>query len=142
MKKYLIATHGKLAEGLKSSVRIIAGDYYADQINTVTAFLDASDFTQDIRKFVDELSDEDQGIIFTDLYGGSVNQNATLIKMESNKNVRVLTGTNLGMLMEVILNPQEEIDTKTIEEALEAGRNELSECPKKEEKDIIDEDFF
>ena len=142
MKKYLIATHGKLAEGFKSSVNIIAGDYYSSQLNTVTAFLDASDFTLEIKKFIDELAEDDQGIIFTDLFGGSVNQNVTLLKMQSDKDVVVITGTNLGLLMEIVLNPSDRINPETIANAIELGKNEITECPKQDLPETSDDDFF
>ena len=142
MKKYLIATHGQLAEGFKSSVRIIAGDYYADQLNTITAFMDASDFTQEIRRFIDELGEDEQGVIFTDLYGGSVNQNATLAKVTSGKDVVVITGTNLGLLMEIVLNPSDRLEAETIANALELGKNEIAQCPKEETADTTEDEFF
>lgn len=77
MKKILIATHGYLADGFKSSISLLTGG--EDAIETICAYVDESDYTARIQTFVDSLSPEDDGVIFTDIYGGSVCQKVALI---------------------------------------------------------------
>ena len=77
MKKILIATHGYLADGFKSSISLLTGG--EDAIETICAYVDESDYTERIQAFVDSIGPDDDGVIFTDIYGGSVCQKVALI---------------------------------------------------------------
>ena len=60
----------------------------------------------------------------------------------SDKDVVVITGTNLGLLMEIVLNPSDRIDPETIANAIELGKGEITECPKQDLPETSDDDFF
>ena len=47
MKKILIATHGYLADGFKSSISLLTGG--EDAIETICAYVDESDYTARIQ---------------------------------------------------------------------------------------------
>lgn len=53
MKKILVASHGCLADGIKSSVGILTGNQ--DLITTVNAYVDESDYTATIQEFIDSV---------------------------------------------------------------------------------------
>ena len=53
MKKILIATHGYLADGFKSSISLLTGG--EDAIETICAYVDESDYTERIQAFVDSI---------------------------------------------------------------------------------------
>lgn len=144
MKKYLVATHGTFAEGIKQSVKIIAGEYYANKLQTVCAFVDDKDFTNEIELFIDSLVQDDQGIIFTDLYGGSVNQKVTLLRQSSDKNIEIISGINLPLLLEIVLNADEVQTHEELDELLQLGRQEIKFSPSEELNclDIKDSEFF
>lgn len=93
MKKVLVASHGHLASGIRSSIEILTG--MADMVEAVDCYVDDSDFTPRIQAFIDSVGPEDEAIIFTDIYGGSVFQKVVLMEPEKRGIVHV-TGMNLG----------------------------------------------
>lgn len=115
MKKILVASHGKLASGIINSVELFAGKQA--NIEVLDAYIDDSDYTEVIEKFFEELSNMEQGIIFTDIFGGSVNQKVCEISSRSEKKVIIITGFNLPILLEVILS-SEDLSEKTIDEMI------------------------
>ena len=102
MKKILIATHGMLADGFKSSINLLAGDSY--DIKTINAYTDqcSGDYSDQILDFVNSVQGQDEGVIFTDLLSGSVNQKVCQVRV-GKENVFVITGVNLMCILAVVL---------------------------------------
>lgn len=97
----IVSGHGHFASGLSSSVKLIIGtpEKY-EAIDFVEEF-SIDDLKREMNAAIDRLSDCEGILIFTDLTGGSPFKTAVEISMErSDKNLRVLGGTNLGMLIE------------------------------------------
>lgn len=140
MKKYLIASHGKLADGLKSSIKILTGK---TNIQTIAAYLDGSDnksnLDENLDKFLDSLNNDDYGIIFTDLLGGSVNREV-MMKVNGESNVVVITSVNLPTVMSVILDTEEPTE-KHLQKLIDQSQVQISKMPKKENV-ISDDDFL
>lgn len=140
MKKYLIASHGKLADGLKSSIKILTGK---TNIQTIDAYLDGSDnksnLDENLDKFLDSLNNDDYGIIFTDLLGGSVNREV-MMKVNGESNVVVITSVNLPTVMSVILDTEEPTE-KHLQKLIDQSQVKISKMPKKENV-ISDDDFL
>ena len=100
MLKFIIASHGNLASGFKSSVGIIMGEEVASKLTAINAFTDVKDPKTTIQSMVDDLGESDQMIIFSDWMNGSVNQICT--PHVSNGKVFVISGSNLPILCEVL----------------------------------------
>lgn len=100
MKKILVASHGCLADGIKSSVGILTGNQ--DLITTVNAYVDESDCTATIQEFIDSVKPDDDAVIFTDIYGGSVFQKVMLLEPEK-KGIVHVTGFNLAAVIETLI---------------------------------------
>lgn len=100
MKKILIASHGYLANGIRSSVGILTGN--EDLITAVNAYVDESDYTPQIQAFIDSVEPDDDAVIFTDIYGGSVFQKVALMEPEKHGIVHV-TGVNLAAVIEALI---------------------------------------
>lgn len=97
----IVSGHGHFASGLSSSVKLIIGtpEKY-EAIDFIEEF-SIDDLKREMNAAIDRLSDCKGILIFTDLTGGSPFKTAVEISMErSDKNLRVLGGTNLGMLIE------------------------------------------
>lgn len=75
MKKILIATHGHLASGFLSSIQLLTGK--VQEITVINAYVDECDYEQELNVFVNQVNEQDQIFVFTDLFGGSVNQKIT-----------------------------------------------------------------
>lgn len=136
-RKYLIATHGKLASGFQSSLNILADK--GDQVEVINAYLDASDFTKQLNQFVDSIEENQQGIIFTDLLGGSVNQKAVTKKMEQTReNLFIITNTNLAIIL-AILFCTEPLNREKIKEMIQECQVQLLDLSNSKEDE---ESFF
>ncbi|WP_410744515.1 PTS sugar transporter subunit IIA [Clostridium neonatale] len=83
----------------------------------------------------------DDIFILTDLAGGSPFTNSVLLKEELiNKNIEVISGTNIPMLLEVVLG-RDNVELKDlIETAKEAGANGIN-IFKLKEKQLDDENL-
>lgn len=53
MKKVLVASHGHLASGIRSSIEILTG--MADMVEAVDCYVDDSDFAPRIQAFIDSV---------------------------------------------------------------------------------------
>ena len=74
MRKFLIASHAYLAKGMYSSLELIMGKQ--EHIHILCAYTSEEfDIKQEIQKILLDLSREDELIILTDVFGGSVNIN-------------------------------------------------------------------
>ncbi|CAN2924196.1 PTS sugar transporter subunit IIA [Streptococcus dysgalactiae] len=106
-RKFLIGSHGRLASGLQSSIDILAG--MGQSLEIIDAYVDDSDYTSQIDDFIAGVAADEQGLIFTDLLGGSVNQKMVTAVMASGKNnIFLITNSNLATLLSVMfLNPDE-----------------------------------
>lgn len=101
MKNILLASHGYLAKGLKNTLSIFSQD--ADRIEVICAYVDESNnYIEDIKKFI-ENSPENDSIIFTDIYGGSVNTKIVEEMVNSKKNIPIISGMNLPLVLSVLI---------------------------------------
>lgn len=141
-RKYLVATHGKLASGIRSSIGILAGK--ENEINVIDAYVTDEDYTPKIEDFINQIKEDEQGIIFTDLYGGSVNQKIVTLTLNSNvrDRIKIITNVNLAIVLSVIFADESKALT---DEQIENLTNEAKVTlvnlqPKKEENE--DDAFF
>ena len=123
MRKFLIATHGAFANGVKSSLEIIIGE--TENLFLIGAYLDQNVSVEDeLKPIMDNLSDDDELIIFTDLLGGSVNN--IMLREALRENVHILSGFNLPLLIEVILSDADTPVAEVIESAVENAKAQLA----------------
>lgn len=121
MRKILVATHGHLADGIKSSIEILCGE--RDDITYINAYVGDENIDEEIEKFFTNLKLEDQAVVFTDIIGGSVNQK--LVKYNDRKNLFLISGFNLAIVLELIFM-QEHLNDENIEKLVDKCRNELA----------------
>lgn len=97
----IVSGHGHFATGMTSSVELIAGhsDYY------VPVDFEKNHSTDDLKKnlesALEQLKDCESILILTDLLGGSpFKVSVELSVAHPEKEIRVIAGTNLGMIVE------------------------------------------
>ena len=115
----------------------------ADMVEAVDCYVDDSDFTPRIQAFIDSVGPEDEAIIFTDIYGGSVFQKVVLMEPEKRGIVHV-TGMNLGLVIEALLGA-EPVTADSIKQGVELARATMQvvEPPSKAaDNEGSDGDFF
>lgn len=106
MTKALIASHGRTASGIESTVRLFMSD--AD-ITSIDAYVDGSDdgYDDDIRAFLDSVCETDIAYIFTDIYGGSVNQHVAAELLKRNcQSVTLITNANVPIIIDLLMRPE------------------------------------
>jgi len=102
----IIATHGKMSNGIVSAADLIIGS--TENIKTLNLFHE--DNVQDLnKKFLEEIKAVDQNegvIIFVDLAGASLYNQAVLavnsLTVEQQKKIHVIAGVNLPMVIDAI----------------------------------------
>ena len=138
MKQILIATHGKMASGIRYTAELIVGQMA--EIETIDAYVTPEDNVEEKFKEYFQKHEHDRVIVFTDLMGGSVNQK--LMEYSKKENVTLITGTNLPVLMQVML-ADDDVTDEEIQEYIEDARNELQMVCLEEKKlntDVVKEE--
>lgn len=123
MRRFIFASHHKLAYGLKDTVDFLTGATKA--IYDINVYLD--DETKDIDTVVAELfasfDDEDEVVVLVDMMGGSVYQK--FYPYMSDK-VHVICGMNLPMALSFVLAPEDEcLTSEKVEQVLMDCKNQL-----------------
>ena len=118
-RKFLVATHGTLAAGIKSSLDIIIGSI--EHVFLLQAYVDEQTSVEaELEKILEQISDQDQLVVFTDILGGSITNQ---ILQHLRPNVYVVSGVNLPLVIDVMLadstTPIEEVISTAIENAKE-----------------------
>lgn len=120
MKQILIATHGKMASGIRYTLELVVGKMA--EITTMDAYVNPED---DVEKMLQDYFSKHEGdriYAFTDMKGGSVNQK--LMLYADRPEVTLITGLNLPILLQVAL-AGEELTDQEIDSFVEAARQEL-----------------
>lgn len=120
MKQILIATHGKMASGIRYTAELIVGKMPG--ITTIDAYVEPDDNIVEKFRVFFEAHKEERIIVFTDLMGGSVNQK--LMEYAGKDNVTLITGTNLPVLMQVML-AEDDVSEEEIAGYIADAREEL-----------------
>ena len=120
MKQILIATHGKMASGIRYTAELIVGKMA--EITTIDAYVTPEDNVE--KKFEEYFAqhENDRIFVFTDLMGGSVNQK--LLGYSQKENVTLITGTNLPVLMQVMM-ADDDVTEEEVQEFIDDAREEL-----------------
>ena len=122
--KVLVLSHGKLAGSLVETVEFIYGSSEGIAYMNMPDPFDQSQYERDIRNIVEE-NKESGVLVLCDLFGGSPFLTCTRIIRDYWDQMELLTGVNLGMLLE-IMSGIEEFNIKELKDnALNAGKNSV-----------------
>ncbi len=125
MRRLLVATHGRFAEGIGETLGLILGASQPLEILNAYTVPDF-DMAKAAKDYVSSLGDEDELIVAADVFGGSV-ANA-FAEYTADGRVHVVTGLNLPLLIVLVSmlgsegssgNSLEEMIQNAIEEAKE-----------------------
>jgi mannose/fructose/sorbose-specific phosphotransferase system IIA component len=103
MPKIIIASHGSLAEALLETARMIIGNI--EDVYTIGLFpgMGPSDITEQIWAVIDDAAEGTGFLVLLDLFGGSPSMACAEV-LDEREDVAVVTGVNLPMLLEVLIN--------------------------------------
>lgn len=124
MKKIVIASHGMLAEGFKNTLEILG--ISQDGFIVMNFYCPNGSTSEDVIQCIEELEEQDQLVICTDIQYGSVNQMfmKEAIKRPE-KSVFLVTGVNLPMLLE-IATCKEELSTILLSAMVKKAAKQLA----------------
>jgi PTS system mannose-specific IIA component len=98
----IVATHGRMAEGIVDAVQMIVGEQ--DQLETISLLEmeDVEGLMEKIESVVTSVSDGQGVLVLVDLPGASpFNASARLAMADDS--IKVVTGVNLPMLAEILV---------------------------------------
>jgi len=96
----VLASHGLMAQGMKDSCRLFFGDEIEQLVACCLASGEAPDqFYERMAVAIEEVSTGDGVIVLVDLLGGTPSNCCLSL---TDDRVRVVTGVNLGMLLELL----------------------------------------
>lgn len=123
MRKIVLASHHLMADGLKDTIQYVMSNL--NNIETICAYMANQPVSQQFKEVLGDINDQDEYLIFTDMLGGSVNQEA--IQYLSYPNVYIITGMSLPIVLSVVLTLQssEKIDETLIRNAIEDAKNQI-----------------
>lgn len=112
----IITGHGRFGSGLKSSLNLIVGEHDFVKPIDFTEEKSPESLKEEIRSLVEDT--EEKVYIFTDLAGGTPFKVSCELTLDY-KNIEVLCGTNLPMLVEstMMISLGCDIDSNSIKDA-------------------------
>lgn len=121
MRRIVLVSHGELAQGMMSSLEMIAGKQ--PHVTAMGAYMqDSPDITKTLLSMASELGEGDEMVIVTDLLGGSVNNEAS--QLRTIPNTFVVSGMNLGLVLSLALSDEKDT-VAMIKESIEGARRQL-----------------
>ena len=137
MRRYLRASHGKMADGIRTTVEIIMGEQ--ENLFCISAYTEnCKDPMPEFQKVLGQYPKDDI-VIMTDLPGGSVNNQAMALMSESR--VYVVTGISLPLVIGILMSDMEEDTDKIIREAVAEAKEAMVDCEMVEGDAVEEEDF-
>ena len=124
----LILTHGKFADGLKNSVEMIMGQNDSFYTMGIYEGEDFSEFKEKVLEHIIQLDTGEGVLALVDLFGASP-YNSVMFNYQEfrklDKNVKLLTGVNLPMVIEA-LNARNYMNLENLyEEVMQTGINNI-----------------
>jgi fructoselysine/glucoselysine PTS system EIIA component len=122
MRKFLIAAHGSFSSGIKSSLDIIIGKM--ENVFIIDAYVDGNKSIEDeLDVILTNVKAEDELVIFSDLMGGSITNQ--ILRHGLRKNVHVVSGMNLPLLIDIMLADADTPVATVIENGISAAREQV-----------------
>lgn len=116
MRNFIIASHGTLAAGMYEACEIILGKQ--ENVNILNAYVNSLfNLEESVKKMIEQYPEEEEIIVFTDLLGGSVNNEFARYILR--RNFHLFSGVNLACVISGFMYKDLEIDEfiKRIKEA-------------------------
>ena len=122
MRKYVLATHGKMAEGMLTTIEMLAGTQ--ENLTCINAYTDeCPDPLPELKRIV-EANSEAEIVIMTDLLGGSVNNNASSLLSDPRIHVVAAFFAVIGIL----LSAEDQDTASVIESAVAEAKDMMVYC--------------
>lgn len=137
MNQIILASHGGMSAGLKSTLELIWGD--VSNIHAVATTRDETEpITAATRRLLDSFDPADSVYVLTDVLGGSVN-NDMLTLLADYPKLTILCGTNACLALNLAAADGPVSDGE-LEEYLQQARDQIQNCTKLMQQTNLDEE--
>ena len=120
MVQFFLSTHGRMASGLKSSIDILLG--YSGCLTVFDAYVDERSLEEELNAFYETVGPEDQVILLSDMFGGSVNSMMYLFL--NRPNTMLITGVNLALVIGLVVG-RDSLTREAVEELIGQSREAI-----------------
>lgn len=129
MISILIVSHGKLAEGMLDAMSMITGP----QENVASLGLQESDSPEElmdrIKESINQMDHSEGVLIMVDLYGATPFNSSWRFYMENDIEIEIITGFNLPMLVEIVINREGTTLSNLLDKAIHFGMEGIKKLP-------------
>lgn len=124
MRKIILASHGSLAEGVYSAIRMILGDCENITCYSLDHYETPQDILQAVTAAIDSDPDSDH-IILCDIKGGSVHNQLVTLCTAERPNVRLVSGVNLNLALELAVGDESMELSEVLSEAMAVAKDNI-----------------
>ncbi|MDD3173659.1 MAG: PTS sugar transporter [Herbinix sp.] len=137
-KNFILASHGSMAKGVYEAAEIITGG--KENVSIYCAYTDGKEnnVAEEVEELLKKIPKNEEIIVMTDLYGGSVN--TAFVKQVDNYNLHLIAGMNLPLVL-LMLENNEDDTVKMIESGIHWAAENVKYC-NKTIKNLTQEDNF
>lgn len=136
MRKIILATHGELASGMLNAISMIVGDLAENiEIFCLNPGKNPNDYVSSIKEEI-STNQHIEYVFLCDIMGGSVH--IALCQLVVLENVKVFSGLNMNLVLDILLSCPDEIDGFNEEFILNNAKSGITITSKKNL--VIDED--
>ncbi len=137
MNQIILASHGGMSAGLKSTLELIWGD--VSNIHVVATTRDETEpITAATRRLLDSFDPADHAYVLTDVMGGSVN-NDMIALLADYPSLTILCGTNACLALNLAA-ADGPISDEELEGYLQQARDQIVNCTKLMQQANIEEE--
>lgn len=119
MRKILLASHGLFSKGIYNASEIICGKQ--DNVSYLSAYIDETPLQTKLDEYFNNISINDDVIVLTDIYNGSVN--SSFIPYIQSHNIKLISGMNLALVISIIM--EEPKTDSEIEELINSSKEQI-----------------
>jgi N-acetylgalactosamine PTS system EIIA component len=137
----IVTGHGKFAEGFTSALEVVLGkqEMFID-INFPSGDT-TTELEENLERAITSLEMCENIIVFADLLSGTP-FNTAIMKAMKNERIKVIYGTNFGMLIEAVMNRNIGMEFKNIvKNAVETGKNQIGVFNPDIKNDVEDDEL-
>jgi len=116
VRKIILVSHGMLSQGMADSVKMILGDVETLTWDSLQVGENPENLYRRIESDIKKNKD-DEFVIITDLFGGSVNK--ILLNLLKLSKVHILSGMHLGLVLSICVSHQNEETKDMIRRCIE-----------------------
>lgn len=106
----IITGHAQFASGIASAMNLLAGEVADFQVIDFPAGMDQYDLLERLKKAKTSLLNCEEWVICTDIVSGTPFKMSAMLSMQE-EHIRVLTGTNLPLILQMALSRNSIQDT-------------------------------